>query len=158
LTCVILQVDRLINEENQQHNKSPTIFDTIYIVLYTSNDKATVTSIAIKQEKMRLFRRVGSRSTDASDTPSSQDPQLTALRYDTQTTLLNNSEDNNLNLTDNSSKPGSRNEGDHIKHLQQIFKPPSNQPFSSYVARSVTNSPKISGMPKSKVAGDVTFD
>ena len=104
---------------------------------------------------MRLFRRGGSRSSDAPDDPSSQDPQLTALRFDTQAPLSTSQPGESIvTLNDDSfirTKP--KGEENHIKQLQQIFKPPSNQPFSSYVARSVTNSPKISGMPKSKVAG-----
>jgi hypothetical protein len=102
---------------------------------------------------MRLFRRVGSRSTDASDTPSSQDPQLTALRFDTQPPLLKDLGYNNSTIKSDSFRPGTKHEQDHIKHLQQIFKPPTSPTFSAYVARSVTNSPKISAMPKSKVAG-----
>ena len=104
-------------------------------------------------EKMRLFRRVGSRSSDAPDTPSSQDPQLTALRFDTQPSLLNDTGDNNSTIKSDSYKAGPKHEEDHIKQLQQIFKPPTSPTFSTYVARSVTNSPKISAMPKSKVAG-----
>ena len=102
---------------------------------------------------MRLFRRVGSRNSEAPDTPSSQDPQLTALRFDTQTPLLKDSVDNNSVLKNAHFVSGPTNEEDHIKHLQQIFRPPTSPTFSTYVARSVTNSPKISGMPKSKVAG-----
>ena len=101
---------------------------------------------------MRLFRRAGARSSDASDTPSAQDPQLTALRFDTQTPLFNESVDNNLSKIETfDSTP--RSEEDHIKQLQQIFKPPTNSDFSTTVARSVSSSPKISAMPKSKVAG-----
>ena len=101
---------------------------------------------------MRLFRRVGARSSDASDTPSSQDPQLTALRFDTQTPLYSESvESNILKIETFDSTP--RSEEDHIKQLQQIFKPPTGSDFSTTVARSVTSSPKISAMPKSKVAG-----
>ena len=101
---------------------------------------------------MRLFRRVGARSSDASDTPSTQDPQLTALRFDTQTPLFNESVDNNLSKIETfDSTP--RSEEDHIKQLQQIFKPPTNSDFSNTIARSVSSSPKISAMPKSKVAG-----
>ena len=102
---------------------------------------------------MRLFRRVGSRSTDASDTPSSQDPQLTALRFDTQPHLLNDLGDNNSTIKSDCYKSGTKHDENHIKHLQQKFKPPTSPTFSAYVARSVTNSPKISAMPKSKVAG-----
>ena len=101
---------------------------------------------------MRLFRRVGARSSDASDTSSSQDPQLTALRFDTQTPLYNDSSENNtLKIAKFNSTP--RSEEDHIKQLQQIFKPPKSPDLSISVARSVTSSPKISAMPKSKVAG-----
>ena len=100
---------------------------------------------------MRLFRRVGTRSSDASDTPSSQDPQLTALRFDTQTPLYNDSVENNLFKDESYKTP--RSEEDHIKQLQQIFRPPTSPSFSTNVARSVTSSPRISAMPKSKVAG-----
>ena len=104
---------------------------------------------------MRLFRRGGSRSSDAPDDPSAQDPQLTALRFDTQAPLPSSQPGESIVTLNDDSFLRTKPKGDenHIKHLQQIFKPPSNQPFSSYVARSVTNSPKISGMPKSKVAG-----
>ena len=101
---------------------------------------------------MRLFRRVGSRSSDASDTPASQDPQLTALRFDTQTPLFNDSVENNI-LKDENYKSAPRSEEDHIKQLQQIFRPPTSPNFSTNVARSMTSSPRISAMPKSKVAG-----
>ena len=104
---------------------------------------------------MRLFRRGGGRSSDTPDDPSSQDPQLTALRFDTQAPLPSSQPGESIVTLNDDSFLRAKPKGDenHIKHLQQIFKPPSNQPFSSYVARSVTNSPKISGMPKSKVAG-----
>ena len=101
---------------------------------------------------MRLFRRVGSRNTDSSDAPSSQDPRLTAVRYDTQTTLPNDPIDNLNSKCNGNYKSCSQNDEDHIKHLQQIFNPPTSPSFSHFIARSVTNSPKISGMPKSKVA------
>ena len=102
---------------------------------------------------MRLFRRVGSRTVhDTPDTPSSQDPQLTALRFDTQTSRLNDSGDQTTsNDNDFSSRP--KSEGDHIKQLQQIFKPPTSPTISTFIARSETSSPKTSRMPKSKVAG-----
>ena len=101
---------------------------------------------------MRLFRRVGSRSTDASDTPSGEDPQLTALRFDTQTALINETVEN-LNRKAKVIKSNSVEDNNHIKHLQQVFAPQSNLTLSPYVARSVTNSPKISGMPKSITGG-----
>ena len=103
---------------------------------------------------MRLFRRVGSRSTDASDTPSGEDPQLTALRFDTQQTTSKLSETvENLNRKAKIIKSNSVEDNNHIKHLQQVFAPQNNLTLSPYVARSVTNSPKISGMPKSITGG-----
>ena len=104
---------------------------------------------------MRLFRRGGSRSSDAPDDPSSQDPQLTALRFDTQAPLSTSQPGESIvTLNDDSfirTKP--KGEENHIKHLQQIFKPPTSPTFSPYVVRSVASSPKISEMRRSKVAG-----
>ena len=101
---------------------------------------------------MRLFRRVGSRSTDASDTPSGEDPQLTGLRLNTQTASISETVEN-LNRKAKVIKSNSVEDNNHIKHLQQVFAPQNNLTLSPYVARSVTNSPKISGMPKSITGG-----
>ena len=103
---------------------------------------------------MRLFRRVGSRTVhDTPDTPSSQDPQLTALRFDTQISRLNDSGDQTTTTNDSDFSSRTKTEGDHIKQLQQIFKPPTSPTISTFIARSETSSPKTSRMPKSKVAG-----
>ena len=101
---------------------------------------------------MRLFRRVGSRSTDASDTPSGEDPQLTGLRLHTQTASISETVEN-LNRKAKVIKSNSVEDNNHIKHLQQVFAPQNNLTLSPFVARSVTNSPKISGMPKSITGG-----
>ena len=101
---------------------------------------------------MRLFRRGGGRTTDASESQSSEDPQLTALRFDPQATL-DPSLGNPKYIREAIAKSNATEYEKNKKQLEQILNSTNASGITPKAARSVTNSPRLGGMPKSKVSG-----